>query len=244
MKLGFFDSGLGGLLVMESCMKALPEHSYVYLGDTKNIPYGPKSSDEIYEAMEPCLNYLLDIQNCDHVVVACNTASVKAVHLYKQRYQGSADKIHGISEPTVNFLKQRDYKDLLVLATQTTVQSGVYSRTAARVKQIAMPGLVPLIEAHKQQEAVLMCTDAISYEADTRNVLLGCTHYIWLIDELSRRFKNKNIFGQDWIIIDYLRGLELAATKDEDVSTTYLVTGDPQDYLENYGHNFTHCDIT
>ena len=117
MKIGFFDSGLGGLLVMEVCRKILPGNSYVYLGDTLNLPYGPRETKDILRLATPAIDYLLEVKSCDLVVVACNTISVRALDEYRKLYPHHAEKVIGINQPTEMYLTKSSLDSLLVLAT-------------------------------------------------------------------------------------------------------------------------------
>ena len=80
MKIGIFDSGLGGLIVARAIRRAMPEYDYVYLGDTKRVPYGPRSAETVFEFTRECVDYLFKEEKCAMVILACNTASACALH--------------------------------------------------------------------------------------------------------------------------------------------------------------------
>src|SRR3989344_5624929 len=84
-KIGVFDSGLGGLLVFKHLVKELPEYDYIYLGDTKRVPYGSRSHDTIYEFLEEAVDFLFR-EGCELIIVACNTASAVALRKIQQKY--------------------------------------------------------------------------------------------------------------------------------------------------------------
>ena len=86
MKIGIFDSGLGGLLIAKSIVKLMPEYDYVYLGDTKRVPYGNRSHEAVFEFTRECVDYLFRKENCAIVIVACNTASARALRQIQQEY--------------------------------------------------------------------------------------------------------------------------------------------------------------
>ena len=238
MKLGFFDSGLGGLFVMESFRKEFSNYDYVYLGDTKNLPYGPRDTQELLGLMTPCLIHLLEQERCDHVIVACNTISVKALPLFLKKNPTYKGRVHGISDPTQELLVNLNLEKLLVLATHRTVRSGVYaSSRSIQVEQVAMPGLVDLIEDQDIKGALAMCDDALAYYPRIKNVLLGCTHYLLLKEELQQKYPQINFIGQDKIIVDYLarKGLRAKGTIDP---PEYLVTYNSTAYQMRYGFDF------
>ncbi len=237
MKLGFFDSGLGGLLMMESCKKKYPNHQYVYLGDTKNLPYGPRSSEDIESFMSPYICYLLEDQNCDYVFIACNTASVRALPLFKRKYSHYTNKVIGIVKPSCDFLKStlRSADELLVLGTQGTVASNLY-RVLPKIQQVAMPGLVELIEENKKKEALVLVQDALTYYPNITHVLLGCTHYSWLKQDLKKYYPNIYFISQDIVLCNVLQNL----LKKESIQKTshYFVSSSSQEYIQKYNKNF------
>ena len=86
MKIGIFDSGLGGLIIAKAIRKAMPEYNYVYLGDTKRVPYGNRSHEAIYEFTKEAMDYLFKKENCAIIIIACNTASARALRRFQQEY--------------------------------------------------------------------------------------------------------------------------------------------------------------
>ncbi len=245
MKLGFFDSGLGGLLMMESCKKVFPKYNYVFTGDIKNIPYGPRTSEEIFMYMEPYVLYLLNTVHCDYVCIACNTASVKGLPLFIKKYPQYVHRIIDIVEPTIHFLSNNYQENniLLVLATQGTVSSGVYTSIKNKIiTQIPMPGLVNLIELNKKHEAIEMVKDAISYH-NTSLVLLGCTHYIWLVRVLEKEFPHITFIGQNIILEKIFNNLEQIYENTEEGSSSYYVSGDHEGYTQRYSFPFKKLEL-
>src|SRR5690606_13256522 len=164
MTLGFFDSGMGGLYMMEACMKIYPKHDYIYLGDTKHLPYGPKKVREILDHMTPHLLFLLEEKECDYLIVACNTASSQSLHLFLDAYPRYKNRIINIVSITKQYFLNSTIKNepLLVLATERTVASRVYEDITKKVHQIPMPGLVDLIERDNRKSALVMMQGALS----------------------------------------------------------------------------------
>lgn len=220
MKIGFFDSGLGGLTILKAVAKALPQYDYMYYGDTANVPYGDKSEEEIFALTKQAVEYLFD-HDCVLVIAACNTVSVSTVRklqdgLVRERY--SDRKILGVVVPTVEVVCEAGLPDrstVVLLGTTRTVHSGKYpeecdKRTAAlTIMPIAMPELVPLIESGHKDEAVSLAIQAIDTVGEKAGVILGCTHYTLLLTRLREYYGATPVFfSQDEIIppkvVDYL----------------------------------------
>jgi len=85
MNIGIFDSGLGGLLITKSLIKKIPQYNYIYLGDTKRVPYGNRSPETIYEFLKESVEYLFK-HDCKIIIVACNTASAQALRKIQQEF--------------------------------------------------------------------------------------------------------------------------------------------------------------
>lgn len=216
MKIGFFDSGLGGLFILKHVAEELPDYSYVFLGDTENVPYGGKSDEEIFTLVTRSLRTLFE-HDCLLVIFACNTASVTA--LYKVQHEWLPRefpdrKVLGVIIPTVEEILAQPTERVALIATERTIRSGKYERElAARDTKIkllphATPTLVPLIESDRldeaKQEVINIVRDKlIPHDPDT--LVLGCTHYSLLKDALREVFPHLRILSQDEIIPTKLR---------------------------------------
>jgi len=222
MKIGFFDSGLGGLTILRETVKELPQYSYYYYGDTKNLPYGDKEESEIYELSKVGMRYLFD-KEVSLAIIACNTASAETARKLQREFlpQEYPDrKILGIIVPTVEeIISTVDEtgcgdKRVLLLATKRTVSSDKYKIELAKkcskeidLQTVATPQLVPFIEAGEidlaAQEAIKIIADKAG---DSQIVVLGCSHYAQLKKQLRERFgTEKTILSQDEIIPQKLR---------------------------------------
>jgi glutamate racemase len=196
MKIGIFDSGLGGLLVLKRIAQELPEYDYIYLGDTARVPYGDKSPEAIYLFTEQAVDWLFN-QGCELIIVACNTASAQALRKIQQCFlPGQYDdrRVLGVIIPTVEMIAKAPHPRIGVLATSATVKSQVYELELkkllpdAQVFQQAAPMLVPLIEQGELAEAE---REALNYikpllEQDIQTLILGCTHYELLAPKLRQ----------------------------------------------------------
>ncbi len=211
MKIGIFDSGLGGLVVLKELRRQLPQFDYLYLGDTKNLPYGEKSQSRIFELTKKAVNYLFE-QNCELVIVACNTASSQALrrlqqgHLPQSRYQDR--RILGVIRPTAEVAKK--FKSVGIIGTRRTIDSKAYVRELKKlnpqikITQVPTPELVPMIEAGELDTKILG-----SYMKKFKHVqalILGCTHYGLTKSQMTKLTPAKiRIIAQEEILSDKLR---------------------------------------
>ncbi|MEK7088655.1 MAG: glutamate racemase, partial [Patescibacteria group bacterium] len=104
MRIGIFDSGLGGLIIAKAIRKAMPEYDYVYLGDTKRVPYGNRSHDAVFEFTKEAVEYLFKKEDCVLIIIACNTSSARALRRIQQEYlphYNATRKLMGESERKV-----------------------------------------------------------------------------------------------------------------------------------------------
>lgn len=216
MKIGVFDSGLGGLQILQALTKRLPEYSYEYYGDTKHLPYGDREEEEIYELTKFGIEHLFS-KDCVIVIIACNTASAETTRRLQREYLPKSPysdrKILGVIIPTVEYAVASGAEQLLLLGTSRTVASGKYDRELKKLcwKQqikvpalisIATPELVPLIEAEQIAEATAVASRYIEIWArEVDGVILGCTHYGLMSQKLQQDWgKHMNIISQTEII--------------------------------------------
>ncbi len=194
MKIGVFDSGVGGLTVLAELRKALPEASFVYFGDTANVPYGTKSAEKI-ESLCRSAAQRISKMGIDALVVACNTASSLALGAIQEEL--GALPVFGVVEPGVGAALQIQVEGpILVLATRATVRSHAYlyrfqermkelGRDSPALLELACPLLVPLIEEGWIDHSVLHLTlneylGAYAARFSSGIAVLGCTHFPWI----------------------------------------------------------------
>lgn len=209
MKLGIFDSGIGGILITKAIHERFPEVDKVYLGDTMNLPYGARSEETIYRASRNCVDALFQ-RDCQLVIVACNTASARALRRLQQEYLPQAypdRRILGVVVPTLEEAIERGYKKLAVIGTNYTIETGIYSDELKKINpdieivQKRTPLLVPLIENNGDAylDAVLDDYLAFAQDEDFDALLLGCTHYMHLKDRIDDSY-DFDVLAQDDII--------------------------------------------
>ena len=191
--IGIYDSGLGGLTVWREVRKLLPEESLSYLGDGKNCPYGSRSRGEVQALADAAVGRLA-AEGCKLVVVACNTATAAAIDFLRAKY--AALPIVGM-EPAVKPACLHTRSGVVgVLATERSLDGDLFHRTAARygrdVKVIARPGhgFVELVEndleATPEAERTVAAAMAGMLEQGADQIVLGCTHYPFLMETIRR----------------------------------------------------------
>jgi glutamate racemase len=199
--IGIFDSGYGGLTVLKEITTLLPQYNYLYLGDNARSPYGTRSFSTIYQYTLQCVQWFFN-QGCTLVILACNTASAKALRTIQQKYlpllQDENKRVLGVIRPTSEIIGQYSKTNHVgILATSGTVQSNSYTIEIEKffpqikVYQQACPMWVPLIENNEHNSAgadyfiqkeihnLLLQQPAI----DT--LLLACTHYPLLLQKIK-----------------------------------------------------------
>ncbi|HYQ59003.1 MAG TPA: glutamate racemase [Draconibacterium sp.] len=224
--IGVFDSGYGGLTVLKELVKSLPEYDFLYLGDNARTPYGTRSFDVVYDYTLQAVKYLF-AQGCPLVIIACNTASAKAlrnIQMLNLPHIAPENRVLGVIRPSVEKVSELTQNGHVgVLGTVGTVVSQSYpiefeKWSAGKVKstvQEACPMWVPLVENNEiENEGAdyfvrkniqsLFCKDI---SIDT--LILGCTHYPLLIDVIRKYVpENVNILTQGTIVaeklLDYL----------------------------------------
>ena len=247
--IGFFDSGYGGLTVMKEVVGALPDYDYIYLGDNARAPYGGRSFETVYEYTLECVKKLFDL-GCPLVILACNTASAKALRTIQQKDLPTLApdrRVLGVIRPTTeivgNFSSSRHVG---VLATTGTVISASYPIEIKKffpdliVHQQACPMWVPLIENQEEKSSaadyfVKKYMDELFNQAPSiDSIILGCTHYPLLIEKIKRRIpEGVQIIEQGPIVAesltDYLsRHKEMEMRLRKNKSRKFYTTETPE----------------
>lgn len=214
MKIGFFDSGLGGLTILKAVAQAIPHYDYEFYGDTANVPYGDKSEAEIFALTKAGVEHLL-ARDCALVIVACNTASAETLRQLQDTIligEYAARRLLGVIIPTVEAVQTAHVTAVALIGTKRTIDSRKYEAEFAKSGQlqtftsVATPTLVPLIEAGRLAEAegeVITLTEPL-FAQGAQAIILGCTHYTLLKDALRIQYPTALIFSQDEIIPEKL----------------------------------------
>ena len=249
--IGIFDSGYGGLTVMKEILRKLPHYDYVYLGDNARAPYGNRSFDTVYHYTLQCVEWLF-AQGCPLVILACNTASAKALRTIQQndlQRLNPNNRVLGVIRPTTEIIGQFTHTNKIgILATTGTVQSGSYTIEIEKfypeisVSQEACPMWVPLIENNEHNSAGAdyfvqqHLRNIVAKNKDIDVLLLACTHYPLLMNKI-RQFLPKSItlLSQGEIVanslIDYLqRHPEIEQRCSRHATRTFYTTDSAEDF--------------
>ena len=225
MNVGVFDSGFGGLTIYRSIRANLPQYDYIYLGDNARTPYGSRSFEAIFRFTTECVRYLFSL-DCKLIIIACNTASAKALRSIQQKILPVSypdRRVLGIIRPSVEELgKDTKTKTVALWATEGTVRSDSFGIEIAkyapgiRLIQTACPMLVPLVEAgelnHTGADYFIRKywdeTASLSDQIDL--LLLACTHYPLLLPRIREIVPQKVriLVQSDFVVpslIDYLK---------------------------------------
>jgi len=212
--IGVFDSGLGGLSILKYFLKRLPEHDYIYLGDSARVPYGSKSGKVVFSYTCQAVDFLF-AKGCKLVILACNTASAQALRKIQQEYlpgKYPGKNVIGVIRPLVEAVSSDEkIKRVGVIGTRTTIESGAYEEELKKLNlEIkvfgqATPLLVPLVEegwiGKRETKMILKKYLRPLKEKKIEALILGCTHYHFLIKEIEAVMgKNCKIYNPGEIV--------------------------------------------
>lgn len=195
--IGIFDSGIGGTSIWKEIIALLPNEKTIYLSDSKHAPYGQKSASEIIELSIKNTEFLLN-KNCKLIVVACNTATTNAIKYLRENYDVPFIGIEPAIKPAA---LQTKTNKIGILATKGTLNSALFEKTVKKIHQkITLieqvgEGLVELIESGKliSDEMTILLKKHLTpmLEKQIDCLVLGCTHYPYLIPQIREITKNK-----------------------------------------------------
>jgi glutamate racemase len=249
--IGVFDSGYGGLTVLRSLIDRLPQYDYLYLGDNARAPYGHRSFDTIHQYTLQAVRWFFE-QGCPLVILACNTASAKALRTIQQEdlpRMAPDNRVLGVIRPTAEVMGHHTQSGHVgILATPGTVQSASYVLEMAKffpqvqVHQQACPLWVPLIEQGEHRSAgadyfVKKDLDALLKKGpETDLILLACTHYPLMEGKIRQYLPaGKKILSQGQIVADSLadyltRHPELESRLGKGGVRSFYTTDDPVEF--------------
>jgi glutamate racemase len=264
--IGIFDSGYGGLTVMKEIVKVLPQYDYIYLGDNARAPYGPRSFETVYAYTLEAVEWFFK-QGCPLVILACNTASAKALRTIQQQdlpQMAPGNRVLGVIRPTAEVIgNYTDTGKIGVLGTTGTVNSASYLLEIAhffpevKVFQQACPMWVPLIENREYDKDgadyfVKKCLDELMEQApgiDT--LLLACTHYPLLSDKIRKYLPSGvKVLAQGDIIASSLASylnrhpvMEQRISRGNDSGRRVFYTTDSTEDFDNHASIFLGQDL-
>jgi len=203
MKIGVFDSGIGGTTVLAAIRKLLPDEEYKYIADSKNCPYGEKSDEELWRIVAANVEELRN-WGAEIIVVACNTATTRCIKYLREKYPGT--KFVG-TEPAIKLAARTNARDVLVMATPGTIASErtmtllkENQRDGQKIKLLACPGLADAIEKNlgKKNNKIAEKLGELFYELKSTDyapdvIVLGCTHYSLVKPEIKKFFPSATL---------------------------------------------------
>lgn len=185
MKIGFFDSGIGGLTVLSEALKRLPHHDYLYYADTLHAPYGPKPKEEVRGYIFEAIEFLVR-KGADIIVIACNTATSIAVNDLREKYQIPIIGMEPAVKPAIEWV-QESGKRVLVTATPLTLKEEKLHHLIERLDQSHVTDLLPLPDLVRFAESFDFSPETVvpylkkqlvDYQiSDYGAIVLGCTHF-------------------------------------------------------------------
>jgi glutamate racemase len=256
--IGVFDSGYGGLTVLKEIVNQLPQYDYLYLGDNARAPYGPRSFETVYQYTLECVQWFFK-QGCSLVILACNTASAKALRSIQQndlKRMEPGKRVLGVIRPTTEIIGSfSKTKEVGILGTNGTVISNSYPIEINKfypeitVHQHACPMWVPLIENNEYQSegaAYFIKKDINTLLAQFANIdtiLLACTHYPLLMEQIQQCIpEGVRVLSQGKIVADSLqeyleRHPEIAGNCSQNGQLAFFTTDSTEDF-DNHAANF------
>ena len=196
--IGIFDSGIGGLTILNEIIKEMPNENIIYYQDSNNNPYGNKNNNELYQITSNIVDYLIK-RNCKIIVIACNTATTKGIRRLRKNYPNIS--FIG-TEPAIKVGCDKNYQNILVLGTKGTINSLSVKKLIKTNKKEnqniylqSCEGLANSIELANQKKIIeLLNKYLLPYQDKNIDaIILGCTHYPIIKEDISKYFPNASI---------------------------------------------------
>ena len=237
--IGIFDSGVGGLSVYSELIKLLPDEDYIYIGDTKNSPYGTKTKEELIDITRNIFEFF-KFKKVKAVVMACNTTSALTYDTLKNEYDF---KIYPLVQNVSETIALMDYHRIGVFATKATVDSHAYKNYLQKINpdisvfETACQEWVSIVEQSKMFELSSIGNIKLQVDRMMENnpdkIILGCTHYPYLLSILSRfapkeKFINPAVYFAQYICNNLDRADML--NKKHNQETIFYVTENPEQF--------------
>lgn len=222
MRIGVFDSGIGGLTVLKEFIKYHPDQKYIYFGDTKNLPYGTKSKEELLNIASKVVDFLIS-EDVKIIFIACGTVSS---NVYKELCDKYQVPIVNIIDATIAEIKRRKIKDLAVIATPATINSHIFKEKLKdiNVMEVSCSQFVPIVENKIDKKFKKLYIEQYLKEIKReriKDIVLGCTHYPLLEDDIKSYLGEVNCYNMGTIL----------------AASTYLKPGD-KDLTVYFSQNY------
>lgn len=173
MRIGIFDSGIGGVNVLSCLLNKYPNNEYLFYGDTKNLPYGNKSKEELMTLACQAIDFLLT-KNVDIIIIACGTISSTCFKDLKKKY---SIPIYDIISPTLKYIKENNLDNIGVIGTNKTIESNIFNLENKKILMKATPSFVPIIENGEIDIKKDNILKELAIFKKYDYLVLGCTHY-------------------------------------------------------------------
>ena len=228
--IGVFDSGVGGLTVLNSIKSLLPNENIIYIGDNYHCPYGDKTPAQLFKYASGIVEYFIK-QNVKLIVLACNTTSSTVLERLQMTYPEVM--IIGVIDATVNDFINRKVANTLIIATVATIKSNKYPETIKQIDSkietfsLATPKLVPLVESGKYKEGIydVLHEYLDDYKEKVQSIILGCTHHPILKEQIENVLPN----------IEYVSSSEAISKSVKDIlSKKKLLNLNKNNYIKIY----------
>jgi len=251
--IGIFDSGYGGLTILEKIRRVLPEYDYIYLGDNARAPYGTRSFDIVYQFTLEAVKHLFEM-NCRLVILACNTASAKALRTIQQNDLPQIDqsrRVLGVIRPTIESIGAiTQTRHVGLVGTQGTITSKSYPLEIAKlfpdivVEEEACPLWVPLVENHEYDKpgadyfVQKHLNNILNRDPLIDTLVLGCTHYPFLEPKIRQFLPSGiQIVSQGHYVAESLKNYlqrhpEMDAVCSKNGVCEYFTTESPEKFSE------------
>ena len=253
--IGVFDSGYGGLTILHEIRQLMPQYDYLYLGDNARTPYGTRSFEVVYEFTREAVQKLFDL-GCHLVILACNTASAKALKTIQQndlpQMEGETRRVLGVIRPTAECIGQITHsRHVGILATSGTISSGSYPLEIRKlypdivVSGEACPMWVPLVENYEYDSpgadyfVEKRIGNLLRKDLAIDTIILSCTHYPLLLNKILKYTpRNVRIVPQGeyvaYSLKDYLqRHTEIETLCTQSGTCRFLTTESPDKFMES-----------
>lgn len=252
--IGIFDSGYGGLTILRQIRHLLPQYDYLYLGDNARAPYGTRSFEIVYEFTLQAVKRLFEM-GCPLVILACNTASAKALRTIQQRdlpQIAPEKRVLGIIRPTAECIgKLSETRHVGVVATPGTIRSCTYNLEIAKLHPDIIvtgepcPMWVPLVENDEYDSpgadyfVEKNISNLLRKDPEIDTIILGCTHYPLLLDKILKHTPQEvRIIPQGQYVADslqdyLLRHPEMEKKLTKGATTQFLTTEEPSSFTES-----------
>ncbi len=238
--IGIFDSGVGGLTVFSKLVKILPDENYIYFGDTKNLPYGSKTKDELVKIAKNIFDFYAQ-KKTKAVVMACNTTSAVTYDVLKDDYDFV---IYPVIQIASKCIASKDYNRIGVLSTEATAISHAYQSSIQKynpnieVFEQGCPGWVQIVEnkTFNEQKSVDLIKEYLkkTTENNVDKIILGCTHYPYLRNILNNYAPEEMFIDPAECFVEHilndLSSKDMLADKQE-FPPQFFVSDQPENFL-------------